>query len=96
MAIAKRVTKGQETTSISVKVTRVKQWENGNISFDIIANGINIYGLTYITVNKDGEDKSFISFPSRKGSDGKYYNYCYFKIDEELQSEIEKQIECLL
>lgn len=96
MAIKRKSSETQEKASMDVKVTRVKVWENGNISFDMIANGINIYGLSYITIKKDGEESSFISFPSRKGADGKYYNYCYFKIDDEMQAVIEKQIEELL
>lgn len=76
-----------------INVTRIKVWDNGNITFDAIVNGISIYGMNYITVKKDGAERSFVSFPQRKGADGKYYNYCYFKIDDELLAIIEKQIE---
>lgn len=82
----------QAVADYKISITRVKVWENGNISFDAIVNDIAIYGMQYITFQKDGEEKSFVSFPSRKGADGKYYNYVYFKITDELFAEIEKQI----
>ena len=95
MAIKKK-TENQEQ-EFKVEVTRAHEFKSGDISFDVKVNGINLYGLTYI--NEDPErniKKPFISFPSRKGSNGKYYNYCFFKIDDALQADIEKQIEGLL
>lgn len=78
-----------------VNVTRAKQFGN-SISFDMVVNGINLYSLRYLQGEKNGEEYAFVAFPSRKGKDDKYYNYVYFKIDEKLLAEIEKQIENLL
>ena len=94
MAIKKTEPKEQE---MKVEVKRVYEFKSGDISFDAVVNGVDVYGLTYINENPAKKiEKPFISFPSRKGSDGKYYNFVYFKITDELQADIEKQIEALL
>ena len=36
----------------------------------------------------EGKEGSFISFPSRKGKDGKYYSHAYFRLTQEEQDEI--------
>lgn len=96
MAI-KKTQKPAEEQTFNVEVTRAHEFKSGDISFDCLVNGVNMYGLTYINANpKRNIKESFISFPSRKGSDGKYYNYCWFKITNELFSEIERQIEGVL
>ena len=89
MAIGKK--KDQEAAvNYNVKVRR----ESGDIGFDADVNGVTLYGLTYMNENPERNIKSdFISFPSRKGSDGKYYNMFYFKISDELLKDIAKQIE---
>lgn len=67
--------------------------------FNAKVNGVTIYGMQYITyTDKNGKKTSFVSFPSYKGSDGKFYNDCYFPIknnSKELQT-IENQISDLL
>ena len=82
----------EAATEYAVKVTRAFEFENGNVSFDCIVNGISVYGMTVI----EGKKGDFIAFPQRKGSDGKYYKYVWFEISEELQDDIIKQIEKLL
>jgi len=95
MAI-KKTQKAEEQT-FNVEVTRAHEFKSGDISFDCTVNGVTLYGLTYINADSKRNIKEpFISFPSRKGSDGKYYNYCWFKITDELFSAIEKQIEAVL
>lgn len=81
-----------------VSIKRAREFDNG-IALDLIVNGVNIYGCWYRTYEdreKPGEEKSFIAFPSRKGSDGKYYQHAWFPIDDELLAEIEKKIEAAL
>lgn len=52
-------------------------------SFNMILNGVTIYNCT---VAESKEGKFFISFPSRKGSDGKWYSYVYFRFtDDDMQ-----------
>ena len=65
------------------KVLRVNRTVTGSIFFDLEVNGITLYGLC-ISNGKYGE---FISFPSYKGKDGKYYNHYYLKFSKE-QSDI--------
>lgn len=81
-----------------VRVIRAKEFDSG-ITFDMCANGINIYGCWYRTYedrNNPGDEKAFIAFPARKGNDGKWYNYAYFKVSEEVLKKIEDQISAIL
>lgn len=93
MAIKK---KEEQNKNYDVKVLRVKQFESGDIAFDMDVNGVAIYGCIYKSGTNDKGEYAFVSFPSRKGKDDKYYNHAYFKISEELLEDIEKQIEALL
>lgn len=96
MAINKKNKKEQEQ-EYNVKVRRAHEFKSGDIGFDADVNGITLYGMTYINEDESRNIKSdFISFPSRKGSDGKYYNLYYFKVDEDLLSIIAAQIEEVL
>ena len=82
----------QEETTFTVKVTRAKQIKN-NVAFDMEVNGVMIYGC-WLKETKAG--KNFVSFPSYKGSDGKYYSHAFFKISDELEADIEAQLEKLV
>ena len=89
--------KQQEVVDHEIKVTRAKQLDNV-IMFDVIVNGVTIYGCSYRTLTRkdNGEEFGKIGFPSRKGSDDKYYCFAWFKISEKDQDEMEKQIEALI
>lgn len=50
------------------------------VGFNMILNGVTIYNCT-VAETKDG--KNFISFPSRKGTDGKWYSYVYFRFSDD-------------
>lgn len=78
-----------KSTLTSAEVTRAKAFDNGGVVFDVILNGINIYGCRVV----EGKNGDFISFPSRKGSDGNYYAYAYVKLTEEDTKEIISQVE---
>lgn len=95
MAIAKKKTVDQ-SVEYNVEVKRAKQFESGDIAVDMVVNGVSIYNCTYKSGVKDGKEYAFVSFPSRKGKDGKYYSHVYFKISDELLADIEKQIEKLI
>ena len=76
-------TKKETKNTYDVKVTRAKEMDNGNFSFDMVVNGVTIYGCWYLEgTSKDGKDYQMISFPSQKGKDGKYYSHAWFKIDD--------------
>ena len=97
MAIQKKAQKSEESkVTYNIKVTRAKELENC-IMFDMEVNGILIYGMCYRSgKTKEGKDYTLVSFPSRKGNDGKYYNHCWFRIDDAMITDIEKQIEALI
>lgn len=81
----------KKAQSYDIEVTRAKEIK-GSYAFDMTVNGIKIYGCWL----KEGKKGNFISFPSYKGSDDKWYSHVWFEITDELQDEIEKQIEAQL
>ena len=95
MAIKKKTTENSHNYEVEVK--RAKEFPSGDIAIDLEVNGVTIYGCVYKSgTNKDGKEYSFVSFPSKKGSDDKYYNHAWFKIDDDLLKDIESQIEKLI
>lgn len=92
-------TKGNswEKWDYEVKVTRVHEVKEHTYAFDMVCNGISIYGCYLNQGTKmDGSEYSVINFPAQKGKDGKFYNFCWFPISKELQKDIENQIGGLL
>ena len=69
----------------NVSIKRAAAIDEKTIMFDMIVNGVTIYGAA-VKKNKDGG--MFVSLPSRKGKDGKYYNIAYFPMNDEKQQEI--------
>lgn len=78
----------------SFQVTRVTETSRGSILFDLVLNGVYIYGLSVWTNQKTGQD--YISFPSRKGSDGKYYSIAWAKLTDEDSEAILNEVEVQL
>lgn len=72
-----------------IVVKRAKQFDDGKIAFDMIVNDVTIYGCRLI----EGKKGMFVSFPQRKGNDGKYYNIAYLKLSENDVESIVAQIE---
>ena len=75
----------------NLEVKRAKEYKN-TVFFDVDINGVMIYGCRYV----EGKNGDFVSFPSYKGSDGKYYNHCWIKLDEASVNLIDEQIDQLL
>lgn len=73
----------------SFGVSRVKIWDNG-ITFDLEVNQVKIYGCT-VRQSKDGG--YFISFPSRKGSNGTYYSQAYVALSPECTEQILEEVQ---
>ena len=84
-------TKKQVKSALEIKVTRAKQFDNACM-FDMVVNGVTIYGCRVI----EGKEGDFVSFPSHKGKDDKYYNHCYIKLSDEATKDIIHQVEELL
>lgn len=89
--------KDEEVVNHDIKVTRANDIGKC-IMFDMEVNGIKIYGCSYRELERNDGSGSFakIGFPSRKGSDDKYYAQCWFKISEKDLEAIEKGIEALI
>lgn len=88
----KEVKAAQEETKIyNIEVIRAKEYKN-TVFFDVNINGVSIYGCRFV----EGKNGDFVSFPSYKGSDGKYYSHCYIKLGEADVSLIDEQIDELL
>lgn len=79
-----------------VKVTRAKEIKEGQVVFDMVVNGITIYGCWYREGNKNGQDYTMISFPSQKADNGNYYNHCWFKIEDDIKANIIEQLQNLV
>lgn len=73
-------------------VTRAHRFENGGEVFDLRLNGITIYGCRLV----DGKNGTFVSFPSRKGNDGKYYAHAFALLDDKTIEDICGQVAGLL
>ena len=89
-------TKKETANNYDVKVTRAKEFDNGSVAFDMVVNGVTIYGCWYREGEKDGKEYEIINFPSQKGKYDKYYNIAWFKIDDELKADIIAQLQKLV
>ena len=92
----KKKTKESEVENHSIQVLRTKLLEDV-IMFDMIINGVTIYGCSYRTLTRKDDGSTFakIGFPSRKGKDGNYYNHVYVKLSEHDINDIELGIEAV-
>lgn len=88
-----------------VKVTRASELDLGKdadeesfkIMFDIIVRNVAVQGMCFQSyTNKKGEKGDMITFPSYKAKNGKYYNYAWFAITNELKDDIINQIDSLI
>ncbi|MBR2155379.1 MAG: hypothetical protein IJ941_00360 [Clostridia bacterium] len=83
--------KDQAAQAHKFTVERVHQFDDGGITFNLQVDGfVTVYGCR-IYDGKEG--KPFISFPARKGNDGKYWNHVFIKLSDEQVEEIAKQVE---
>lgn len=87
----KENTEEKQTVVSDLKVLRAKEYK-GTTFLDLEVNGVKIYGCRYV----EGKNGDFISFPSYKAKDGKYYNYAYVDLDEAMVSLIDEQLDKLL
>lgn len=80
--------KRNENDEKSIQVANVKEWNDDNITFTLIVNEVSIYGCRIV----EGKNGDFVSFPSRKGNDGKYYSHAYIKLSASDVDTIEELI----
>ena len=91
--IAKVLKKAENKEAVKnvIKVTRGHVFDDGSVAFDMEVNGVSIYNSTL----REGKNGLFVSFPSRKAKDGKYYSHVYVKLSEEDVADIIEQLETL-
>lgn len=81
----------EKITYVSPNQEKTRIMFNGKID-DVIL----VYGLTYVELIKDGKEIHFISLPTRKNTNGEYFNVCYAYIPAEIVENVREQIEKLL
>ena len=91
MNIKTKKAENKEVIKNEIKVTRGHVFDDGTVAFDFEVNGVSIYNATL----REGKNGQFVSFPSRKGKDGKYYSHCFVKLSEEDTKSIVEQLEAL-
>lgn len=85
--MAKKVINKKKQAPITWEIRSVKEFEDSIVfALDVeIANRVlTIYNCRIVA----GRNGNFISFPSRKGKDGKYYGLVFLKLSDEEQTEI--------
>jgi len=79
------------TDDVAIEIQRPRRLESGNIAFNLKICGITIYGCIFTwSANRECW---FVSFPSRKGNDGKYYNYAFVPFTDADNKKIEDAVE---
>lgn len=70
-------------------VDHVKMDSKDRVRFALTVNGVTVYGCNVV----EGNNGDFISFPSYKGKDGKYYNHAYIPLTDKEQEHILLDVE---
>lgn len=89
-------TETKEIIKHTIKVSKAVECKNGAILVDLDINGVDVNGAFYKEGVKDGKEWSLIQFPQYKGTNGKYYNYCWCPLSKGDLANIERQIKELL
>lgn len=84
----------EEVKGHDIEVEHVRDTDKYGVFFDLCINGVSIYGCSWVEgKKKDGAEYRFVSFPSHKGKDDKYYNYAYVKLSDNDIDNIEKALQ---
>lgn len=82
---AEEKTVGRTIEISDVVITRAKEGTRGVVFFDMILNGVSVYGMKVVA----GKDGDFISWPSEKAKNGdKYYNFAWAPLTEDQEKGI--------
>lgn len=68
------------------KCLKARTDSHGIVRADVEINGITIYGMAIMANRTTGE--AFLSWPSQKGRDDKYYSVCYGRLSDTDQEAI--------
>ena len=86
--------KQESAAPIAWAVDRIKQWDDGSVTFDLqIAVAPERYLTVYGCRIAKGRQDDFVSWPSRKGKDGKYYSHAYLRLTQAEQDAIIARIQ---
>ena len=91
MEIKTKKEKNKEDFLKVIKVIRAHQFDDGSVAIDLDVNGVSIYNA----VLREGKNGMFVSWPSRKGKDNKYYSHVFVKLSEADIKSIIEQVEKL-
>ena len=86
---ATNATKGGDKPVLQLtghKCLKARTDPRGIVRADVELNGITIYGMAIMANKTTGE--AFLSWPSQKGRDGKYYHTIYARLSDSDQEEI--------
>lgn len=92
----KQEKKEQECINIrdlEVKNVRVCGKEDEYVFLTLVVNGVTINNCS-IKQTKDGDD--FVSLPSYKGNDGKWYSTVYFRLSDEDTTRICEEVQKII
>lgn len=94
---SKKFAEGINWINDAFAVDKINNYSDEVCFFDLYIKSelgpICIYGCKIIS--SEGKDP-FISFPSSKGSNGKYFNHCYMDISDDIRDAIIEAIESQL
>lgn len=78
-----------------ISVSHVMQWQDGSTTFALTIHGVTIYGMRVVafTDQRDGQRKRFVTFPQRKGNNGRYYHIAFYKLTDSEENEILRQVD---
>ena len=79
----------QKSILKNYSVDYVKMDSKDRVRFALTVNGVTVYGCNVV----EGKNGDFISFPSYKGKDGKYYNHAYIPLTDKEQEGILLDVE---
>lgn len=70
-------------------ITRAIEGTKGIVFFDMKLNGVSVYGMKVVS----GKNGDFISWPSKKGADEKYYNSAWAPLTEDQEKGIMMKVQ---
>ena len=86
--LPKKQQKAAPTTKLDLDVRHVMQFDDNGIQFALDIHVGDRLITIYNCRIREAADVNFISFPSRKGKDGKYYSWAYVQLTQEEQDRV--------
>lgn len=90
--LPKKTPKATPTTPLDLGVRHVVQFDDDAIQFALDVRVGDRVITIYNCRIREANDVNFISFPSRKAKDGKYYSWAYIQLTREEQDQVIKMV----